>query len=388
MADRVTTKNKGMVSELPLTISAQDGLISQDEFFNKKVASKDLSSYLLLHHGDFAYNKSYSNGYPFGTIKRLEKYPQGVVSSLYIAFKPNSSISSDFMAQYYESNNWHKEIYKCAAEGARNHGLLNIPPSDFFATNLNIPITKSEQLKIGRLLNAVDHTFTLHEEKKRQLERLKSALLQKMFADKSGYPAVRFKGFDDIWDQEKLNSLVRLHRGLTYSPNNVQDSGIRILRSSNILDGQFVMTDDDIFVKSSVVNIPTVKDGDILITAANGSIKLVGKHAIISGISENTAVSGGFMLVGSSRIPDFVNSLFDTSWYQRFIRKYVTGGNGSIGNLKKNDLDKQYVKVPTTSEQERIGEFFREIDQLIINNQIKHEKLLELKKFLLQNMFI
>lgn len=388
VADRVTRKNKGMVSKLPLTISAQDGLISQDEFFNKKVASKDLSSYLLLHHGDFAYNKSYSNGYPFGTIKRLEKYPQGVVSSLYIAFKPNSRISSNFMAQYYESNNWHKEIYKCAAEGARNHGLLNVPPSDFFATNLNIPITKSEQLKIGRLLNAVDQTITLHEEKKRQLERLKSALLQKMFADKSGYPAIRFKGLDDIWDQEKLSSLVRLHRGLTYSPNNVQDSGIRVLRSSNILDGQFVITDDDIFVKSSVVNIPTVKNGDILITAANGSIKLVGKHAIISGISENTAVSGGFMLVGSSRIPDFVNSLFDTSWYQRFIRKYVTGGNGSIGNLKKNDLDKQYVKVPTTSEQERIGEFFRKIDQLIINNQIKHEKLLELKKSLLQNMFI
>lgn len=222
--------------------------------------------------------------------------------------------------------------------------------------NLNLPKIKEQEL-IADLFQKVEISITLHEEKKRQLERLKSALLQKMFADKSGYPAVRFKGFDDIWDQEKLNSLVRLHRGLTYSPNNVQDSGIRILRSSNILDGQFVMTDDDIFVKSSVVNIPTVKDGDILITAANGSIKLVGKHAIISGISENTAVSGGFMLVGSSRIPDFVNSLFDTSWYQRFIRKYVTGGNGSIGNLKKNDLDKQYVKVPTTSEQERIGEF-------------------------------
>ena len=181
LADRVTTKNKGMVSELPLTISAQDGLISQDEFFNKKVASKDLSSYLLLHHGDFAYNKSYSNGYPFGTIKRLEKYPQGVVSSLYIAFKPNSSISSDFMAQYYESNNWHKEIYKCAAEGARNHGLLNVPPSDFFATNLNIPITKSEQLKIGRLLNAVDQTITLHDQKLNLLKLVKQSLLQNMF---------------------------------------------------------------------------------------------------------------------------------------------------------------------------------------------------------------
>ena len=207
VADRVTTKNKGMVSELPLTISAQDGLISQDEFFNKKVASKDLSSYLLLHHGDFAYNKSYSNGYPFGTIKRLEKYPQGVVSSLYIAFKPNSSISSDFMAQYYESNNWHKEIYKCAAEGARNHGLLNVPPSDFFATNLNIPIKKSEQLKIGRLLNVVDHTITLHEEKKRQFERLKSALLQKMFADKNGYPSIRFREFSGEWQLKKFKEV-------------------------------------------------------------------------------------------------------------------------------------------------------------------------------------
>ena len=207
VANRVTTKNKGIVSKLPLTISAQDGLVSQEEFFNKKVASTDLSSYLLLHLGDFAYNKSYSSGYPFGTIKRLEKYPQGVVSSLYIAFKPKSRISSNFMAQYYESSNWHKEIYKCAAEGARNHGLLNVSPTDFFATNLKIPIAKSEQLKIGKLLKEVDQTITLHEEKKRQLERLKSALLQKMFADKSGYPTVRFVGFENAWEQCKLGDV-------------------------------------------------------------------------------------------------------------------------------------------------------------------------------------
>ncbi|MFV4933181.1 restriction endonuclease subunit S [Lactobacillus delbrueckii subsp. allosunkii] len=296
---------------------------------------------------------------------------------------PNSDLDPTFLAITISNGKPHFDM----ARRAQGKSIVHLHNADLKHISLKTP-NLSEQKRISKIFEVLDQTITLHEEKKRQLERLKSALLQKMFADKSGYPAVRFKGFDDIWDQEKLNSLVRLHRGLTYSPNNVQDSGIRVLRSSNILDGQFVMTDDDIFVKSSVVNIPTVKDGDILITAANGSIKLVGKHAIISGISENTAVSGGFMLVGSSRIPDFVNSLFDTSWYQRFIRKYVTGGNGSIGNLKKNDLDKQYVKVPTTSEQGRIGEFFREIDQLIINNQIKHEKLLELKKFLLQNMFI
>ena len=309
----------------------------------------------------------------------------GIMSPLYLVFTVHD-IDESFLETLFQTTTWHRFMYQNGDTGARADRFA-IKDSTFMSMPIKVP-SLEEQHKLALAFQKLDQTITLHEEKKRQLERLKSALLQKMFADKSGYPAVRFKGFDDIWDQEKLNSLVRLHRGLTYSPNNVQDSGIRVLRSSNILDGQFVMTDDDIFVKSSVVNIPTVKDGDILITAANGSIKLVGKHAIISGISENTAVSGGFMLVGSSRIPDFVNSLFDTSWYQRFIRKYVTGGNGSIGNLKKNDLDKQYVKVPTTSEQERIGEFFREIDQLIINNQIKHEKLLELKKFLLQNMFI
>ncbi|MCZ0776266.1 restriction endonuclease subunit S [Lactobacillus delbrueckii subsp. allosunkii] len=304
------------------------------------------------------------------------------INQALVALTPHKNINQFFAQSYLNRHiiDWRR----VAASSRKDPNITkeDVEKSEFSFGSLE------EQNRISKLISRLDHTITLHEEKKQQLKRLKSALLQKMFANKSGYPAVRFERFNDIWDQEKLSSLVRLRRGLTYSPDNVQDSGIRVLRSSNILDGQFVTTDDDIFVKSSVVNIPTIKSGDILITAANGSIKLVGKHAIISRISENTAVPGGFMLVGSSRIPDFVNSLFGTSWYQRFIRKYVTGGNGSIGNLKKNDLDKQYVMVPTTSEQEQIGEFLKKIDKLITNNQIKHDKLLELKESLLQNMFI
>lgn len=380
--------NNGNVKGLPIsTISAANGWMNQKDRFSQVIAGNELKKYTLLEKGHLAYNHGNSKLAKYGTVFVQNLYDQALVPRVYHSFKMKTENNPYYVEYYFATKKLDRELARLVTSGARMDGLLNINKKDFFKIKFEVP-TPVEQSLISTILQKLDQIITLHEEKKRQLERLKSALLQKMFADKSGYLAVRFKGFDDIWDQEKLNSLVRLHRGLTYSPNNVQDSGIRVLRSSNILDGQFVMTDDDIFVKSSVVNIPTVKDGDILITAANGSIKLVGKHAIISGISENTAVSGGFMLVGSSRIPDFVNSLFDTSWYQRFIRKYVTGGNGSIGNLKKNDLDKQYVKVPTTSEQERIGEFFREIDQLIINNQIKHEKLLELKKFLLQNMFI
>ncbi|MBT8921956.1 restriction endonuclease subunit S, partial [Lactobacillus delbrueckii subsp. bulgaricus] len=353
LADRVTTKNKGMVSELPLTISAQDGLISQDEFFNKKVASKDLSSYLLLHHGDFAYNKSYSNGYPFGTIKRLEKYPQGVVSSLYIAFKPNSSISSDFMAQYYESNNWHKEIYKCAAEGARNHGLLNVPPSDFFATNLNIPITKSEQLKIGRLLNAVDQTITLHEEKKHQLERLKSALLQKMFADKSGYPDIRFEGFSDEWEQCKLSDISEK----SYEKNT--DNKYSTVFTNSAEHGivkQRDFFDKDIANSSNISGYYVVRKNYFVYNPR------ISNQAKFGPINRNKLDESGIMsplyLVFTVHDIDesFLETLFQTTTWHRFM--YQNGDTGARADrfaIKDSTFMSMPIKVPSLEEQHKLA---------------------------------
>ncbi len=164
VAVRVTRKNKDLESTLPLTISAQDGLIDQNEFFNKTVASRDVSGYYLVKNGEFAYNKSYSNGYPWGAVKRLDRYEMGVLSTLYIVFKP-TNINSDFLTKYYDGNNWHKEVSKHAAEGARNHGLLNIAASDFFETKLTIPLSKKEQEQIGLFFNNMDNLITLHQRK-------------------------------------------------------------------------------------------------------------------------------------------------------------------------------------------------------------------------------
>ena len=180
IAERVTRKNTKLESTLPLTISAQHGLIDQTEFFNKQVASRDVSGYFLVKKGEFAYNKSYSNGYPWGAVKRLDKYEMGVLSTLYIVFKP-IDVDSEFMVQYYETDNWHTEIIKYAAEGARNHGLLNITPTDFFKTVLAIPSTREEQKAIGSFFEVLDKQITVQHEKVGQLGRLKSAYLQKMF---------------------------------------------------------------------------------------------------------------------------------------------------------------------------------------------------------------
>ena len=149
---------------MPLTISAQYGLVDQITFFNKRIASKDISNYYLVKKGEFAYNKSYSDGYPFGVVKRLERYKMGVLSTLYIVFEINEDeINSDYLVSYYDTRNWNKQVAERASEGARNHGLLNISADDFFDTEMKLPKELSEQVIIGKFFQCIDNLITLHQ---------------------------------------------------------------------------------------------------------------------------------------------------------------------------------------------------------------------------------
>jgi len=171
--ERVVRKNTNNESRLPLTISAQDGLVDQITYFNNRVASRDVSNYYLVYNGEFAYNKSTSDGYPFGAVKRLDWYEKGVLSTLYIVFalKHPEKDDSDFMTVFYDTDRWHRGVAERAAEGARNHGLLNISADDFFDIDTTMPEDKVEQEKIGRLLKKLDTLITLH-----QREHIKSIL--------------------------------------------------------------------------------------------------------------------------------------------------------------------------------------------------------------------
>ena len=180
VARRVTRKNENRDSDLPLTISAQYGLVDQRTFFNNQVASKDMSGYFLLHKGEFAYNKSTSTDSPWGAIKRLEKYDMGCVSTLYICFELLSG-DPDFLVTYYETDRWYKAVQLIAAEGARNHGLLNIAPDDFFETQICIPERIDEQRQIGAFFDRLDSLITLHQRKLELLRNIKKSMLDKMF---------------------------------------------------------------------------------------------------------------------------------------------------------------------------------------------------------------
>lgn len=183
ISSRVTRRNQDNRCQNVLTISAQSGLINQTDFFNKQVASKDLSSYILLKKGDFAYNKSYSTGYSFGAFKRLKFYDEGVASPLYIYFKFNDDVCSDFFEFYFDAGQANRQIKDIVQEGARNHGLLNLSIDDFFNIKIRIPNLK-EQQKIAEVLMACDDEINLLNLKLENLKKQKQGLMQQLLSGK------------------------------------------------------------------------------------------------------------------------------------------------------------------------------------------------------------
>ena len=182
--ERVTTKNNGQSTNV-VTISGQHGLIRQEDFFKKTVASETLDGYFLLKQGQFAYNKSYSHGYPMGAIKRLNRYPDGVVTTLYICFELSDSgrADSDFWEHYFESGLLNKGLSQIAHEGGRAHGLLNVKPSDFFSLKVPTP-SFEEQQRIAAVLSTADQEISALQQKLDALKQEKKALMQQLLTGK------------------------------------------------------------------------------------------------------------------------------------------------------------------------------------------------------------
>ena len=183
ICERITRKNRNNESDLPLTIASQFGLIDQRDFFNKVVAAKDMSNYYLLKKGEFAYNKSYSNGFDYGSIKRLNAYKQGCLSTLYICFGITSDeVESDYLECFFDTLKWYGDVSMICAEGARNHGLLNVDTTGFFdEVTVDLPKSLEEQKRISVYMNALNRLITLHQRKCEKLKELKKFMLQNMF---------------------------------------------------------------------------------------------------------------------------------------------------------------------------------------------------------------
>ena len=367
IVERITRKNENLESTLPLTISAQYGLIDQNEFFDKRIASKDVSGYFLVKNGEFAYNKSTSSDAPWGAIKRLDRYESGVLSTLYIVFKilDERKTSSDYIVTYYNTDLWHKGIQAIAAEGARNHGLLNVAPADFFETNLTMPKDYAEQQQIGSFFQQLDHLITLHQRKYDKLQVLKKAMLEKMFPKNgSSVPEIRFKGFTDAWEQRKLGALcVEFKSGDFISASDIAENEAYPVYGGNGLRGF-----------TNHYN----HDGEYALIGRQGALCGNVNYAVGKSYFTEHAVAVRANKTNQTR---FLYYLFSTMNLGQYSGQSAQPGL-AVGNL----VELENV-VPSKPEQEKIASFLSSLDNLITLHQRELEKLQNIKKSMLEKMF-
>ena len=347
--ERVMRKNKNNQSRLPLTISAQYGLVDQITFFNKVVASTDMSNYYLLKRGEFAYNKSYSSDYPWGAIKRLDNYDQGALSSLYICFTPQDNVVSDFILQYFESHKWHKGVSEIAVEGARNHGLLNVSVQDFFHTYHYVPKDKNEQLKISKLLMLLDKRIATQNKIIDKLQSLIKGIAQKIV--RSNKPNVR------LYECVECSSS-------TLQESEVCEQGAYPVYGANGIVGYL----DNCSTESEAVYI--IKDG-----SGVGTVSYVTGKCSATGTLNTLQAKDGYSL----QYLYYLLKVFN-------FEPYKTGM--AIPHIYFKDYGKAKVFCPSYTEQLQYARLLSAIDSKLSVEKTTLRKLSLQKQYLLRQMFI
>ena len=372
LVDRVVRKNTNNESTLPLTISAQYGLVDQITYFNNRVASRDVSNYYLVLNGEFAYNKSTSDGYPFGAVKRLDLYEKGVLSTLYIVFAPKKEqqIDSDYLTVFFDTDRWHKGVAERAAEGARNHGLLNISAEDFFDIDLSVPKDIVEQKQIGAFIRQLDNLITLHQRKFEKLTNVKKSMLEKMFPQNgSSYPEIRFKGFTDPWEQRKLGDIGKARSGVGF-PDADQGgvTGVPFFKVSDMnLDGN----ENEMIVANNYVTAEQIADHrwspitelPAIFFAKVGAAVMLNRKRLcrFPFLLDNNTMA--YSLSPTKWDADFAKALFGTVDLTSLVQV------GALPSYNAGDVESMGIYLPSLFEQEQIGAFFKLLDNLITLHQ-------------------
>ena len=371
-SERVTRKNTKNETNLPLTISSKDGLVDQISYFNKTVASKDISSYYLLKEGEYAYNKSYSVGYDFGSIKRLDRYPMGALSTLYICFALKRH-NSDFIRAYFDSLKWYREIYMISAEGARNHGLLNVPTEDFFQTIHYLPQDTREQRKIASFIITLDRRIDAQQSLVKSLKKYKRGLHKLVFIKKR----------KPSWEKLALHDIASFCGGGTPSKDvsSYWEGEIGWISSSDIQEEWI----DDISVtrritKTAIDNSATklCPEGTIAIVSRVG----VGKVAIMP---ESLCTSQDFTNITS--ITGNTHYMAYQIAFRMKLEAMKTQGT-SIKGVTGDTIKAMVLDIPPLEEQKKIADMLTAFDSYIKRAVCELDLFLAMKKALLQQLFM
>ena len=384
-ASRIRSKND-IGNTNVLTASAIDGLINQREYFNKSVASADISHYTFLRKGDFAYNKSYSHGYPVGVVRRLERYDFGVLSPLYICFSIDSDeCDQTYLSYYFDSHRFERELNSVVQEGARAHGLLNIPVNDFFDRELLLP-PLPEQKKIASILTSVDEVIENTQKQIDKLQDLKKATMNELLTKGIGHTEFKDSELGRIpksWEVHFLDDVTKRGSGHTPAKQNPSywNGGIKwvSLADSSRLDKGFIYETDKEISEEGLANSSAVLHpvGAVVLSRDAG----VGKSGVLA---EEMAVSQHFMAWHCENRTD---GWFLYYWMQRAKPIFEAVAIGStIKTIGLGYFKKLKMACPPFQEQKSIAKRLFSIDEHIDRLKDKLSQTQSLKKSLMQDL--
>lgn len=370
IADKVTSKNKEHRYKETLTNSAEQGIVSQKEYFDHSISNiENINGYYVVEDNDFVYNPRISTSAPVGPINRNKLGRTGVMSPLYTVFKPHE-IDESYLEWFFKSSHWYKFMYLNGDTGARSDRFA-IKDSVFFKMPISVP-TFEEQYKVGDFLNEADHLLTLNQQKLDQLKKLKAYFLQNLFPAKGEkVPKIRFKGFTDDWEQRKIFELFKITRGHVLaspliSDTKTGDKPYPVFSSQTKNNGLMGYYKDYLYQDA----ITWTTDG-----ANAGTVNYRAEKFYC------TNVCG--VLLANKVIPNQMIAEALNKVAKRHV-SYV--GNPKLMNNAMADIE---ITLPDDeNEQKRISYLFDKIDNLITLHQRKLEALQTLKKFLLQNLFV
>lgn len=368
---RITRRNKNNESSLPLTISAQYGLVDQITFFNKTVASVDLSGYYLLYNGDFAYNKSYSNDYAWGAVKRLDKYEKGCLSSLYFVFRPTDKVDSDYLTHYFETNKWHKGISDIAGEGARNHGLLNMSVDDYFATKHYLP-TLPEQRKIADFLNLIVKRIEIQNKIIEDLKVLKKELCNRHFKSVHDDTTLEYISLKNILTERKEYC----GKDGTYIHGTLSKEGV---------SPKTERYDRDFLVKSENKQYKVTHYNDICYNPANLKFGVICRNTYGDLIFSPIYVT---FKISNAVYPAYIELFLTNANFIGRIRRYEQGTVYERMAVSAEDFLSYETRMPEYAEQVKFANKIQQIQEKIDLETSFLGSLQQQCKYLLNAMFI
>ena len=363
-----------------LAASLGTELIPKRTFFGLKSTKESVKNYRVVKHGDLIYTKSPIKGFPNGIV-RTNKGNVGIVPSLYCVYQAQKEINTSIIQLYFEDKNrLDFYLFPLVNVGARNN--VNITDLEFLEGIIKVPKSIEEQKKIVDFIEHFNKAIILHQRKLAKLKELKQGYLQKLFPKNgSKFPQLRFKGFADAWEQRKLGELGKIYTGNTPKTSDLDNwtdnkEGHIWITPTDI--DKLIMSDSDRHLSeqgwSKARKIP---ENSVLIT----SIASIGKNTI-------NAVPVAFNQQINAIVPEKNDSYFILSAMIKDTARFASvAGQTATAIINKTTFEKFQIATPSYEEQQKIGSFFKQLDNTITLHQRKLEKLQELKKGYLQKMF-